>query len=334
LVLAPALVSAEPTKEERPVINIGYQPYGPYWVFQLAKEKGWWDEAGVDVKLIQFMSGPPQNYAMGKGEVDVSIMGDTPILTSAVQKIYDPLVIATLVDISNMFRVIAQPEYNDIKELKHKKIGTMVGSVENYFLMLVLKKMGWTTDDVQIVHMETKEMQAAMLAGRVDACTVVPAVSFVLHGKGFNLLTDKGFLAEPPGKIIDAKLYNLIVARREWVEENPALATTFLSVMFRGVDYWLNNLDETNEWCRKKMNEALATEMTPDSFDWYWNSFDIVTLEDNALEYMNPDSPGSVHQNWINEAQFLAEHGTIPGVPDIQNLLDSQFVMSLYEEHK
>jgi hypothetical protein len=49
---------------------------------------------------------------------------------------------------------------------------------------------------------------------------------------------------------------------------------------------------------------------------------------------MNPDSPGSVHQNWINEAEFLAEHDTIPGVPDIPNLLESKFVMSLYKEQQ
>lgn len=327
-----ALVAASANaKQKRPVIHIGYQPYGPYWVFQLAKEKGWWDEIGVDVTLTQFMSGIPQNYAMGKGDIDVSIMGDTPILTAAAQKTYDPVIIATLVDISNFFRVVAQPKYHDIRELKGKKIATMVGSVENYFTMLLLEKLGWTTDDIQLIHMETKEMQASMLAGRIDACTVVPAISFVLYGKGFSILTDKAFLSQPPGKIIDIRLYNLIVARREWVEENPLLALKFLTVMFKGINYWLSNLEEANEWCRKKMNEALATEMTPESFAWYWGSFDVITLEKNVSEYMNPTHPGSVYANWGREAEFLAEHGTIPAAPDIQKLLDNRLLMELWQ---
>ncbi|MCD6317581.1 NrtA/SsuA/CpmA family ABC transporter substrate-binding protein [Candidatus Aerophobetes bacterium] len=319
--------------QNRPVIHIGYQPYGPYWVFHLAKEKGWWNKAGIDVTLTQFFSGSPQNYAMAKGDLDVCIMGDTPALIAAAQNIYDPVVIAIPVDVTPMYRIIAQPRYNSLKELKGKKIATMIGSLNEYWLTLVLKKLGWTSKDVKLIHMENPEMQAAMLANRIDAAVCNPSVAFVLYGKGLHLLTKKGFLSSPPGKIIKNKLYNIIVARREWVEKNPMLVLKFLAVMFGALDYWLNPLHtpEVNEWCRLKMNAAIGTELTPESFSFYWNSFSVQTLEPNVKIYMNPQHPSSIYQNWEEEAKFLVKAGRIPRVPDIKKILDNRFVVDLWE---
>ena len=72
---APAEEAAEESYE--PVkLNIAYMPnYGSLWSVLTAKEKGYFDEVGITVEMVEFADGPTIIAAMESGSIDIGYIG-------------------------------------------------------------------------------------------------------------------------------------------------------------------------------------------------------------------------------------------------------------------
>ena len=68
---APTEAKAEPI-----TMNVAYMPnYGSLWSVMTAKEKGYFDEEGITVNLVEFADGPTIIAAMESGSIDVGYIG-------------------------------------------------------------------------------------------------------------------------------------------------------------------------------------------------------------------------------------------------------------------
>jgi NitT/TauT family transport system substrate-binding protein len=148
-------------------LHLGYSDW-PGWVaWQVAIDKGWLKEAGLDVKFEWFdYSASMEAFAAGKLDGDFVTNGDALVMGAGGARNVTVLV----TDFSNgNDMIVARPGIHSLQELKGKKIGIEVGLVEHLLLLDGLKKASMTQADVTLVNSKTNETPQVLASGQVDA---------------------------------------------------------------------------------------------------------------------------------------------------------------------
>lgn len=150
-----------------PPLKIGYSDW-PGWVaWQVAIDKGWFKEAGVDVKFEWFdYSASMDAFAAGKIDAVTMTNGDALVTGSGGAK----SVMLMLTDYSNgNDMIVAKPGIKSLKDLKGKKVALEQGLVEHLLLLNGLKKAGLKESDVKLVNVKTNETPQTLTAPDVAA---------------------------------------------------------------------------------------------------------------------------------------------------------------------
>ncbi|RTL55736.1 MAG: transporter substrate-binding domain-containing protein [Rhodocyclaceae bacterium] len=148
-------------------LKIGYSDW-PGWVaWQVAIDKGWFKEAGVDVKFEWFdYSASMDAFAAGKIDAVTMTNGDALVTGAGGAK----SVMVMLTDYSNgNDMIVAKPGIKSIADLKGKKVAVEQGLVEHLLLLNGLKKAGMKESDVTLVNAKTNEMPQTLTAKDVSA---------------------------------------------------------------------------------------------------------------------------------------------------------------------
>ena len=148
-------------------LKIGYSDW-PGWVaWQVAIEKGWFKDAGVDVQFDWFdYSASMDAFTAGKIDGVTVTNGDALVTASGGAK----NVMILLTDYSNgNDMIVAKPGIKSLKDLKGKKVGLETGLVEHLLLLNGLEKAGMKESDVTIVNTKTNETPQALASGDLAA---------------------------------------------------------------------------------------------------------------------------------------------------------------------
>lgn len=148
-------------------LKIGYSDW-PGWVaWQVAIEKGWFKEAGVDVKFDWFDYAASMN-AFTAGKIDAVTVTNGDALVTAAGGAKNVMIIVT--DYSNgNDMIVGKPGIKSLSDLKGKKVGLEAGLVEHLLLLNGLKKAGLKETDVAIVNTPTNETPQALASGDLSA---------------------------------------------------------------------------------------------------------------------------------------------------------------------
>jgi len=150
-----------------PPLHLGYSDW-PGWVaWQVAIDKGWLTQAGLEVKFEWFdYSASMEAFAAGKLDGDCVTNGDALVMGAGGARNVAVLV----TDFSNgNDMIVARPGIHSLKDLKGKKVGIEVGLVEHLLLVDGLKKSSLTQDDVTLINSKTNETPQVLASGQVDA---------------------------------------------------------------------------------------------------------------------------------------------------------------------
>src|SRR6201989_1513575 len=153
-------VAAEPLK-------VGYSDW-PGWVaWQVAIDKGWFKEAGVDVDFEWFdYSASMDAFSAGKLDGVTVTNGDALVMGGTGAR----SVMIMLTDYSNgNDMIVGKPGIKSLADLKGKKVGIEVGLVEHLLLINGLQKEGVKEDDVSLVNTKTNETPQVLASGDVAA---------------------------------------------------------------------------------------------------------------------------------------------------------------------
>jgi len=204
-------VSAAPLK-------IGYSDW-PGWVaWQVAIEKGWFKEAGVDVKF-EWFDYVPSMEAFAAGKIDAVTMTNGDALVTGATGGKSVMILVN--DFSNgNDMIVAQPGIKDLKDLKGKKVGVEVGFVDHLLLLNGLEKAGMTEADVELVNTPTNETPQVLASGGVAAIGAWQPSS----GQAMKLVPGAKAIytsADEPGLIYDVLAVNpasLAAHRDDWLK--------------------------------------------------------------------------------------------------------------------
>ena len=226
----PAEAPAEPT-EEPITLNIAYMPnYGSLWAVTTAIEKGYFEEAGITVKLVEFADGPTIINAMESGSIDMGYIGQGAHKLC----IQGNANIFALSHISNGDAVIGGPDVKTLEDLKGKTVAYSSGTSSEDILKNGLAKAGLTMDDIKAMDMDASNIVTAMLSGGVDACATWSPNSLKIMeelGEDGTLLCDNKTFSDTT-----VSLASWIVTSK-YASENADKVLRFTKALYKGMDY-------------------------------------------------------------------------------------------------
>ncbi len=143
---APAAPPAKAAEPASATIKIGYSDWPGWIAFEIGIQKGWFKEAGVDIKFEWFEYAPSMEaFAAGKLDAVMMTMGDA-LVTGAPGARSTCILVTDYSNGNDM--IVAKPGIASVKALKGKKIGLELGLVEHLLLVKGLEKNGLKEKDV------------------------------------------------------------------------------------------------------------------------------------------------------------------------------------------
>ena len=177
-------------------LEVAYIPIMPMSQLFVLEQEGWAKEAGLDLKLTKFSSGPAIVQAIAAGRFDVIYIGigqamvtranGVPIKVVASNGIEQITLIAQG-ELSKYFSEAASPadairKFTADKGRKPKIASLPKGSVpETVFRHWLVKVAGLTEKDVDILGMGAGKVQQAMLARSVDGASILEPIITIIQ---------------------------------------------------------------------------------------------------------------------------------------------------------
>ena len=238
----PAGNSETPTVETVD-INVGYMPnYGGLWSLMTAKEKGFFEEEGLNVTLTQFEDGPTIIAAMENGSVNFGYIGQGAHKLC----VQGNATIIALSHISNGDALIGGPGISTVEDLKGKVVAYSSGTSSEDILRNALAAHNMTMDDIQAMDMDAPSIVTAMMSGGVDACaTWSPNSLTILEGmEGTTKLADNMTFSDTTVSLASW------IATPKYLEENRDVTVRFVRALMKAMDYAADgNYEEVAQWC-------------------------------------------------------------------------------------
>jgi len=217
---------------------VGYSDW-PGWVaWEVAIEKDWFAEAGVDVEFEWFdYAASMEAFAAGQLDAVTMTNGDTLVTGSTGAQ----SVMIILGDYSNgNDMVVAAPGIGSVAELKGKKVGLEIGFVGHLLLLDALESVGLTEADVELVNVPTNETPQVLASRDVDAIVAWQPNS------GQSLARVPGSTAIYTSSDQPGLIYDVLAVSPQSLASNREEWSKVVDVWYRVVDYILdpNTVDD------------------------------------------------------------------------------------------
>lgn len=298
---------------DAPEITFLYSPYADYAPFFIAEEKGYFDEAGVDVDLISKSGSSGETYQQvstgsivaggatwGAGLFNATNAGASLSVIASVSRVPE--------EGKNPAPLLASEEsgVTDVSELEGKKVGVPgEGGFGAYSVALALETAGLALEDVELVNLSPGDIPPALANGSVDASwTIEPISSAVIdEGMGVELL-DVGYHA---GVELGALTFNT-----EYVEEHPEAVVAFTAAYLRAVQELADG-----GWDDEANKEIIAeyTDLPVDTLD--------------AIGLTTQDPSGEIDwEDIARQEQFFRDRGVLEfdGESNIQDIFQADLL--------
>jgi len=296
-------------------ITLGFSAWPGWFPWQVAADQGLFAKNGVDVEVKYFENYTDSLNALSTGNIDANSQTLNDTISSVAGGAKERIVLVNDNSTGND-QIIAREGIASVADLKGKTVAAEEGTVDHYLLLLALQKAGLGPADVKFTPLATDAAAAAFVAGRVDAVGVfAPFTTTALERQGSKAIaTSKDF----PGAIPDH-----LVVNPSLIQDRPDDVQALVKTWF-----------DTVEWIRTNRDQAIAimakrAGVSPTDYATYDAGTTIFTLENN-LEAFTPGSTDA-HLDYQGRkiTDFLLQTKLIDTKPDLEGLLDDQFVKAI-----
>lgn len=303
-------LAAEPLK-------IGYSDW-PGWVaWEVAIEKQWFKEAGVDVQFEWFDYVASMD-AFAAGQLDAVTMTNGDALVTGATGAQSVMIIIN--DYSNgNDMIVGKPGIESLQDLKGKKIGVEIGFVDHLLLLNGLEKAGMTEKDVELVNVPTNETPQVLASGDVDAIGAWQpnsgiALKLVPGAKPIYTSADE------PGLIYDVLAVSpqsLAAHRAEW--EKVA------KVWYRVVNY----LHDPKTHADGIRIMASRVGVSPEEYEGFYKGTKILSLDEAKKFFAKGEGFGSLYGSSSIVDKFNLDNDVYKKAQDIDSYIDPSITEGL-----
>ena len=288
---------------DKHTIKVGYLPTDHNAALLVAKYNKTYEKNGLNVKTVQISAGSNIVDAVASGDIDIGYVGITPTMQGISKGIPIKVIGAVNMDGSG---IVVRPNstITNPADLKGKKIATPgVSSIQQVLLLYELQKYNITTNDVDLISMNVFNIPSALAAKKVDAyISYEPYVSIAPY-------RDIGEVMMYSNEIIEDHPCCVIIAREDYIDENPQTLNTFLQIHKNTTEYVNTHRNETANILTQELTTNLDLEMISLQHIKFVYSVD-KEFQDNVLNFMNIENnmgylKANLTANQIFDAQFL-----------------------------
>lgn len=238
---AVATPSVAQTRQAPKQLRIGFQKTG---ILIVAKQQKLFEtrfaSLGVEVKFVEFSSGPPLLEALNAGAIDYGYTGDSPPIFAQAAR-------------ANLLYVAAQPSAGStsailikdgssirtLADLKGKKVAFTKASSAHNVTIAALEKAGLQYSDITPVYLQPADAAAAFARGSVDAWTIWdPFYAIAEEQPGTKVLaTAKEIVRQN----------SFLLANREFTGKHPDIVGAINVELAKAIRWIQNNQTEAAE---------------------------------------------------------------------------------------
>ena len=312
---APAGSADAPAKPGQ--LRIAYSDW-PGWVaWEIAIQKGWFKEAGVDVDFKWFEYAPSME-AFSANKVDaVAVTNGDALVTGSSGGKSTCIVANDYSDGNDM--IVAKPGIKKVEQLKGKKIGVEVGFVDHLLLMNALKSAKMTDKDVQIVNVPTDQTPQSLKSGTVDA------IAAWQPNSGNALKEVPGSTPIFTSANVPGLIYDLLCVNPRSLAEHKADWAKVVKVWFRVADYINDpkNLDDA----AKIMSARVG--LTPEQYKPLMKGTHILNLQENLKHFKKAEGFDSIFGSSTIVDDFNVKNTVYKAPQKVDEYFDPSFVEAL-----
>jgi NitT/TauT family transport system substrate-binding protein len=282
---APSAAPIAPVVEKKAAepLKIAYSDW-PGWVaWDIAVQKGWFKEEGVDVDFKWFEYAPSME-AYSAGKVDaVAVTNGDALVTGSSGSASVAIVINDFSNGNDM--IVAKKGITSVAQLKGKTIGVELGLVDHLLLLNALASAKLTEKDVKLVNIKTDEAAQTLKSGKVDA------VAAWQPNSGAALREVPGSTAIFTSQNVPGLIYDVLAVNPKSLTERRADWTKVVKVWFKIADFVKDekNLDES----AKIMSARVG--LTPDAYKKLMSGTAFQDLAGDLAHYKKADGLDSIY---------------------------------------
>ena len=265
----------------------------------VAKELGYFDEAGLDVEIVQ----PPDDGAeamvgSGKAQFGVSFQDYLPPAFQGDKKSIPVTAVAAVIQHNTSGIMSAKGGgITSPKGMEGKKYATWDLPIEKATLKQVVENDGGDFDKVELIPSTVTDESSALSSKSVDAIWVFygwAGIATKLNGVETDYFAFKDI--DP---VFD--YYTPVIAgNTDWMKQNPDTAKAFLSALKKGYEYAIANPDDAAQVLLKAAPE-LDEELVKESQKYMSEQY-----QADAKSWGFIDSARwNAFYNWINDKKLI-----------------------------
>jgi NitT/TauT family transport system substrate-binding protein len=297
-------------------LKMGYSSWAGWWPWAIAEQEGFFEKNGANVELIWFDGYLESMQALASGQLDANCQTLNDTISFAADAVNGEVAVLVNDNSAGNDKIVVAEGINSLADLKGKTVALEEGVVDDFMLTLALEEAGMSRDDVVIKNLETGAAAAAFAAGQADAFGGwVPFWETALTREGSKeLISSKDF----PGAIPD-----LLVTSQKLIDESPDQVQALVNTWFDILAFMESNPDEANAIMAKRAS------VDDTAFNKYLEGTRFFTLEEN-LEAFSDGGEDMKYMPYAAQkmADFMVSVDFIPAVPDLEAILDDQFVQA------
>lgn len=292
---ATTAASAEKTKV---TFVLDWTPNTNHTGLYVAQEKGYFDEAGLEVEIVQ----PPEDGAealVGTGKAEFCMTFQDTMLPTVVGDTKMPIEAVAAVLQHNTSGIISRKGegIDTPKGLEGKKYATWDLPIEKATLKQVIEDDGGDFDKVELIPSTVTDEASALQSKSVDAIWVYYGWAGIAT-KLKNVDTDY-FYFKDINPVFD--YYTPVIAgNTDWMSENPDKTKAFLTALKKGYEYSIENIDDAADILVKAAPE-LDKELVLESQKYMADQY---KAEVEQWGYIDA-ARWNAFYNWINEKKLL-----------------------------
>ncbi|WP_431783461.1 ABC transporter substrate-binding protein [Streptomyces chumphonensis] len=297
-------------------VGLTYVPNIQFAPFYVAESLGYYEDAGLEVKLKHHSFSEPQFGALSAGREDVVYAGGDEMLQARSKGV-------PVVDVATLYHeypvAVMVPKDSPVTEaadLEGRTIGTPGPFGETYFgLLAVLKSAGLSESDVKVQHIGFTQ-QAALAGGKVDAVTGYlnnDAVQFARSGVDVRTIGPADGDGSLP--LVAAGLG----ASEDLTGDRPEELKALVAATLKGVQYTIDHPEKAVE---------LSAEFVPGLEDPKKRKDALAVLEATIPLMENHDgTPGrNDPAAWERMVEFMHSHDLLSSRLPAEEAFDNSFL--------
>lgn len=281
-------------------------------VNEVASQKGFFKEEGLDVKVFAESSGSASLQAVIGGSADMGVGLHSRVIQVLAKGL--PLCVIGMVQYGLTSKILVPVRDKTSKtmaDLKGKRLAIQVGSGTYVAWRILLKYAGLKEKDYIVKNLKTRLIPATFQSGSIDVAVAWEPYASIMVSKGLARVLITNDEWSRVGKIVYPVF---LYANCDWVKKNKATTQKFVNAWLKAIKFVNSNHKETVDIMAKAYKGwGLTIPRAKVKAGVYTRGYDKLTFDDDVMTDTN------------NFAQMMYDIKKIKFIPDFKKALMPEF---------